>query len=180
MLSQFIQTGDFFLVLLFCGVGLEWVHLVRRPLLCPDDRLIWSIWWSKEWQEKPKYSEETCTSTILSTTNPTLFDLSSNPGRRCRKPATDWFSYGTDFRTELQYSVHCWALDVGSCVRRWMTNFSLSWWRMVFSFPYIQSTFNKMSVLTSATPYFASFMMFRQFPVEQLSYVLWGRIFHGH
>jgi hypothetical protein len=39
----------------------------------PDDRwwLMWSSRWNENWQEKPKYSEKTCPSAILSTTNPT-------------------------------------------------------------------------------------------------------------
>jgi hypothetical protein len=29
------------------------------------------IWWNEDWQGKPKYSEKTCPSATLSTTNPT-------------------------------------------------------------------------------------------------------------
>jgi hypothetical protein len=36
----------------------------------PDDEWVWSIWWNENWQGKLKYSEETCPSAILSTTNP--------------------------------------------------------------------------------------------------------------
>jgi hypothetical protein len=38
-----------------------------------------------EWQGKPKYSEETCPSAAVSTTDPTWLD----PGRWGRKPATN-------------------------------------------------------------------------------------------
>jgi hypothetical protein len=49
------------------GWSPNWVHSARRPL-----RLWWwSIWWNEDWQGKPKYSEETCPSVTLSTTNPT-------------------------------------------------------------------------------------------------------------
>jgi hypothetical protein len=46
------------------------------------------------WQGKPKYSEKTCSSATLSTTNPTWRDPGSNPGRRGGKPATNRLSYG--------------------------------------------------------------------------------------
>jgi hypothetical protein len=68
------------------GVGLS-------PLYCghfwpivpaPDDGWgwLWSNWWNEDWQGKPKYSEETCPSATLSTTNPTWPDPGLNPGRR--------------------------------------------------------------------------------------------------
>jgi hypothetical protein len=43
----------------------------------PDDRWwwLWSNWWNKNWQWKPKYSEKICPCTTLSTTNPTGPDL---------------------------------------------------------------------------------------------------------
>jgi hypothetical protein len=64
----------------------------------PDDRWwLWSSWWNEDWQGKPKYSEKTCPSATLSTTNPTWPDLRSNPGRRSGKPATNRLSYGTAF-----------------------------------------------------------------------------------
>jgi hypothetical protein len=42
---------------------------------------MWSSRWKENWQGKPKYSEKTCPSATLSTTNPTWPDLGSNPGR---------------------------------------------------------------------------------------------------
>jgi hypothetical protein len=48
----------------------------------------------KNWQGKPKYSDKTCPSAILSTTNPTWLDPGLNPGRRGGKPATNRLSYG--------------------------------------------------------------------------------------
>jgi hypothetical protein len=62
----------------------------------PGDR--WWTWNSRRnenWQAKPKYSEKTCPSSTLSTTNPTWYDLGSNPDLHCRKPATNRLSYGT-------------------------------------------------------------------------------------
>jgi hypothetical protein len=63
----------------------------------PDDRWwwLWSNWWNEDWQGKPKYSEKTCPSATLSTTNPTWRDPGSNPARRDRKPETNRLSYGT-------------------------------------------------------------------------------------
>jgi hypothetical protein len=63
----------------------------------PDDRrwLLWSSRWNENWQGKPKYSEKTCSSATLFTTNPTWSDLGSNPGRRGGKPAINRLSYGT-------------------------------------------------------------------------------------
>jgi hypothetical protein len=70
----------------------------------PDDRgwWLWSSWWNEDWQGKPKYSEKTCPTATLSTTNPTRPDLGSNPGRRGGKPATNRLSYGT----ALSYTLH--------------------------------------------------------------------------
>jgi hypothetical protein len=55
----------------------------------------WRIWWNEEdWRGKPKYSERTCPSATLPTTNPILPDPGWNPGRRCGKPTTNRLSYG--------------------------------------------------------------------------------------
>jgi hypothetical protein len=43
---------------------------------------------------KPKYSEKTCPSATLSTTNPKRHKLGSNPGSRGGKPATNHPSNG--------------------------------------------------------------------------------------
>jgi hypothetical protein len=56
----------------------------------PDDRWWWL--WNEDRQGKPKYSEKTCPSATLSTTNPTWLDPSSSPGRRGGKPATNRLS----------------------------------------------------------------------------------------
>jgi hypothetical protein len=62
----------------------------------PEDRWmwLWSNWWNEVLQGNPKYSEKTCPSTTLCTTNPTEPDLDSNPGRLGGKPATNGLSYG--------------------------------------------------------------------------------------
>jgi hypothetical protein len=68
-----------------------------------DDRRWWlcRYWWNEDWQGKLKYSEKTCPSGTLSTTNPTWLDLDLNPGRRCGKPATNRFSCGVAWLYEL-------------------------------------------------------------------------------
>jgi hypothetical protein len=56
-------------------------------------------WWN-DWHAKPKYSERTCPSAALSTTNTTCCpDL--NRVRRCEKPASNRLSYGTAFTGTL-------------------------------------------------------------------------------
>jgi hypothetical protein len=69
----------------------------------PDDRWwwLWRNWWYEDWRGKPKYSEKTCPSATLSTTNPTWLDLGFNHGRRGGKPATNRLSYGTAARCSL-------------------------------------------------------------------------------
>jgi hypothetical protein len=47
-----------------------------------DDRWIWSIWWNEDWQVKLKYSEKTCLSVTLFTTDPTWPNLESERGIR--------------------------------------------------------------------------------------------------
>jgi hypothetical protein len=44
---------------------------------------------------EPKYSEKTCLSATLSTTNPKWHSQGSKQGRRCGKPGANCLSYGT-------------------------------------------------------------------------------------
>jgi hypothetical protein len=68
------------------GLIPNWLHSVRRSFLAyctwPGRLWEWRIWWNEDLQGKPKYSEKTCPSAILSNTNPTCPDPGSNPGRR--------------------------------------------------------------------------------------------------
>jgi hypothetical protein len=90
---------DFCFLFSWCGVRLSplgtsatiWL-IVPAPV---DRSWVWSSRWNENWQGKPKYSEKTCPSAALSTTNPTWPDLGSNPGRRGGKPATNRLSCGT-------------------------------------------------------------------------------------
>jgi hypothetical protein len=68
---------------------------------------------------KPKYSEKTCPSATLFTTNPTLPDPGLNPGRRGGKPATNRFSYGAACVEVLEI-----ALDFFGILSRFVRVFS--------------------------------------------------------
>jgi hypothetical protein len=73
------------------------VHSALRPPMAYCASPGWLWWWRNrwnDWQGKPKYSEKTCPSAALSTTNLTCCPY-ANPGRRGGKPATNRLSYGT-------------------------------------------------------------------------------------
>jgi hypothetical protein len=76
------KIKNFFLICIVGG-GIK-VHSTLRPLnglLCqPRVIMIMEKPWN-DWQGKPKYSEKTCPSAALSTTNPTCCPY-ANPGRR--------------------------------------------------------------------------------------------------
>jgi hypothetical protein len=103
-LSYLVYT--FFLIA--SGVGLSPLYCGHFWFIVPalDDRWGWlcSNWWNEDWQGKPKYSEKTCPSATLSTTNPTWPDLGSNPGRRGGKLATNRLIYGASMGPSV-YSV---------------------------------------------------------------------------
>jgi hypothetical protein len=93
--------------------------LCNWPIVtAPDDVWAWSIWWNENYYSKPKYSEETCHSATLSTTNYTWPDLGSNPGRRGKlatKPPELW--HGPSIRRDIW---RIWWLGVGwKLVLRW-------------------------------------------------------------
>jgi hypothetical protein len=94
------ETNEPLLLLFSHGVRLSPLGIAATvwPFVpAPDDRWwwFWSNQWNANWQGKPKYSEKTCPSTTLSTTNPTWSDPGSNPDRRGGKPETNRLSYGT-------------------------------------------------------------------------------------
>jgi hypothetical protein len=60
-------------------------------------------------QGKPKYSEKTCPSAVLSTINPT-YCSDANQGRRCGKPGTNRLSYGTAIKFNYKYKYHKFSL----------------------------------------------------------------------
>jgi hypothetical protein len=71
-----------------------WVYSALLPPIAycasPGWLWWWRNWWN-DWQGKPKYSEKTCLSAVLSTTNPTCCP-DANPGRRGGKPASNRLS----------------------------------------------------------------------------------------
>jgi hypothetical protein len=94
----------------------NWVHSALQPLiglLC-QPRVIMMMEKLVEWLAgKPKYSEETCPSAALSTTNPTCCP-DANPGHRGGKPATNRLSYGT-----ASVTVRTWlACELVRCLLR--------------------------------------------------------------
>jgi hypothetical protein len=74
LIVALLRSFNFFLICIVGG-GIK-VHSTLRP---PNGLL---------WQGKSKYSEKTCPSAALSTTNPTCCPY-ANPGRRCGKPASN-------------------------------------------------------------------------------------------
>jgi hypothetical protein len=90
-ISKTLPTSFF----IISGVRLS--LLVLRPIVpATYDRWwwLWSNWWNEDWQRKSKYSEKTCPSATVSTTNPTWLDPGLKPGRRVGYPATNSLSYG--------------------------------------------------------------------------------------
>jgi hypothetical protein len=94
-----LQETIFFLNLRIVGGGVQTGSTRHHGHLlsyCACPGLLWRwriIRWNEDWQGKPKYSEKTCPSATLSTTNPTWPDPGSNPGRRGGKAATNRLSY---------------------------------------------------------------------------------------
>jgi hypothetical protein len=99
--TPMLLSLSFFFLVLWGGVRLSplGTSATNWPIV-PDPDGRWWLWrsrWSENWQEKPKYSENTCPSVTSSTTNPTWSDVDLNPGRRGGKPATNRLSYGAAF-----------------------------------------------------------------------------------
>jgi hypothetical protein len=65
------------------GVGLSPLGTSPTVAQVPDDEWWW-VWYSRwnDWHGKPNYSDKTCLSATLSTTNPTWPNAGSNPSRR--------------------------------------------------------------------------------------------------
>jgi hypothetical protein len=90
----------------------------------PPDRWwwLWRNWWNNDWQGTPKYSEKTCPSATLSTTNPTWLDPGLNPGRRGGKPATNRLSYGAAYSLFNDVFVS-YTAELNACL--WISNCQL-------------------------------------------------------
>jgi hypothetical protein len=72
------------------------IGLLYQPRMVDGDECE-AISGMKAGRGKQKYSEKTCPTDALSTTDPTWFDPGWNPDRRGGKPATYGLSYGTTF-----------------------------------------------------------------------------------
>jgi hypothetical protein len=98
-----VALGRDFFIGIVGGVESYWVHSVLRPPMAycasPGWLWWWINWWD-DWQEKPKYSDKTCPTAALSTTNPTCCP-DPNPGLLGGKPASNRLSYGTVLGTDL-------------------------------------------------------------------------------
>jgi hypothetical protein len=99
LIPNYTASNHGLLLLLLDGGGTKSTRYCGHfwPIVqVPYDRWgwLWSNWRNEHWQGKPKYSEKTCPSATLSTTNPTWPDPGSNPGRRGGKPTTNRLSYG--------------------------------------------------------------------------------------
>jgi hypothetical protein len=94
--------------LFYLALRLEWnqvyyycghcINLLYQPLMRYCDDCI-AVSTMKGYQWKLKYSEKTCASAALSTTDPTWLEQGSNPGRRGGIPTTNRLSYGTACET---------------------------------------------------------------------------------
>jgi hypothetical protein len=101
-LHPYKRDGNFFLIGIVGG-GIQLGPLgtaATNGLLCSPGWLWWRRNWWNDWQGKPKYSEKTCPSAALSTTNTTCCP-DANPGRRSGKPASNRLSYCTALMAKL-------------------------------------------------------------------------------
>jgi hypothetical protein len=93
-----LRIRQFSFFFYFLRLRWDWVHLVRRSLFglsYTDDRWWgWSSRWNENCQGKPKYSEKTCPSATLFTTNRTCTHLSLKPGHGGEKSAANPLIYG--------------------------------------------------------------------------------------
>jgi hypothetical protein len=77
------SSSGFFISFFITLSGVRLSLLVLRPLLayCISPGWLWWWWtWWNDWQGRPKYSDKTCPSATLSTTNPTWLDPGSRSG----------------------------------------------------------------------------------------------------
>jgi hypothetical protein len=82
-LEVFWHTFKFFFLICIVGGEIKVHSTLRAPMAyCASPGWLW--WWRNrwnDWQGKPKYSEKTCSSAAVSTSNPTCCPY-ANPGRR--------------------------------------------------------------------------------------------------
>jgi hypothetical protein len=69
------------------------ISVTNWPIVSAPDDMWWWVWrsrWIENWQGKPKYSEKSCFSATLFTTNTTWLDLGSNPAAVGSRKLTTW------------------------------------------------------------------------------------------
>jgi hypothetical protein len=125
LLGRPARSQSLFFLICIVGGGIK-VHSTLRPPMAYCASPGWLWWWRNrrnDWQGKPKYSERTCPSAALCTTNPTCCPY-ANPGRRSGKPASNRLSYGTALASRYTYYaipaivekasllIRCLAIDV--------------------------------------------------------------------
>jgi hypothetical protein len=107
------------------GMGLSRLYCGHFWPIVPaaDDRWgwLWSNWRNEDWQGNPKYSEKTCPSATLSTTNPTWPEPGSNPGRRGGEPATNRLSYGAALKKYISH-------NTSTLCDKMRNLFNRNWW----------------------------------------------------
>jgi hypothetical protein len=107
-------------------VEFNWVHSALRPPMAYCASPGWLWWWRNrwnDWQGKLKYSEKTCPSAALPTTNPTCCPDAAR-ARRAGKLATNRLSYGTAYLFELRDSLRMSSSGMWRCVDLALTEVS--------------------------------------------------------
>jgi hypothetical protein len=86
----------------------------------PDNRCwwLWRNWCNEDWQGKSKYSEKTCPSATLSTTNTIRLYAVLNPGRRGGKPASNRLIYGAGSSTAYLSSKLALGIKFRTCIQK--------------------------------------------------------------
>jgi hypothetical protein len=138
----FLETVSLAYLYFFHGVrlsSLDTAATVWPVIPAPDDKRwwLWSSLRNANWQGKPKYSEKTCPSITLPTTNPTWPDPGSNPGRRGGKPATNRLSYCTAYpylNKRLKAIAHSPYSERIFEMKRYLNLNKLMWTRLGFRF----------------------------------------------
>jgi hypothetical protein len=115
--------------------------------------------WNEHWQGTPKYSETTCPSATLCTTNPTWPDRGSNSCRRGGKPATNRLSYGT--------ASEIWALLTTICM-----NITDLWAAKFFPLKMIHLNFPFRNLFPALGSKSTSCLLISPFPFPSSPYAL--------
>jgi hypothetical protein len=86
----------------------------------PHVRWVWSILWNENCQKTPNYSEKTCPSVTLSTTNPTWPESGSDPDSRSEKLATELW-HGPGGKLNIERKLLLWLCKRCNIARLWLS-----------------------------------------------------------